>query len=32
MSADLGFAGGVDFSSDGMQLIEACVEKHSGER
>ena len=32
MSADLGFAGGVDFSSDGMKPIEACVEKRIGER
>ena len=31
-SEDLDFAGGVDFSSDAMQPIKACVEKHIGER
>ena len=31
-SDGLDFAGGVDFSSDAMQPIKACVEKHIGER
>lgn len=31
-SEDLDFAGGRDFSVDGMQRIKACLQKHIGER